>query len=54
MIDGFYGSLIDKDTNTFNGMIGMLQRQVNINLSCIRILHRICDVKDKTFVLNYI
>ena len=31
MIDGFYGSLIDKDTNTFNGMIDDAVRKYDIN-----------------------
>ena len=30
VIDGKFGSIIDKDMNLFNGMIGMLQRKVKI------------------------
>ena len=28
IIDGKWGSLVDKETNSFNGMIGMVQRKV--------------------------
>ena len=30
VIDGKFGSIIDKDMNLFNGMIGMLQRKVKM------------------------
>lgn len=26
--DGFFGSVVDEETNSFNGMIGMVQRAV--------------------------
>ena len=42
IIDGAFGSL-NKTTNSFNGMIGMVQRKVEIHLqSCV-----------KTFLLSF-
>ena len=35
MIDGKYGTLEDKETNAFNGMIGMVQRQVKRNMCSV-------------------
>ena len=30
IIDRKWGSLVDKETNAFNGMIGMVQRRVGV------------------------
>ena len=32
IIDGKFGSLVHKENNSFNGMIGMVQRKVEIDL----------------------
>ena len=39
MIDGKYGALEDKETNMFNGMIGMVQRQVNRDICSVQRVH---------------
>ena len=36
IIDGKFGSLVHKENNSFNGMIGMVQRKVEINLLMTR------------------
>ena len=38
-VDGFWGAQVDAKTNAFNGMIGMIQRQVcNINVNCVSVV----------------
>ena len=38
-IDGKWGSMVDKETNAFNGMIGMVQRKVKQPKICLLITH---------------
>ena len=40
IIDGKWGSVVDKETNSFNGMIGMVQQKVkSLVLGKVRLLY---------------
>lgn len=38
-VDGQWGSLIDPNTQTWNGMVGMVQRKVKYDLSVLHYLY---------------
>ena len=37
-VDGKYGTIVDADTNSFNGMIGMVQRLVSMDTVALEFL----------------
>ena len=41
IVDGKFGTIVDADTNSFNGMIGMVQRLVSMNIVALEFLTKL-------------